>query len=259
MSIIEILFEHEDFLVINKPINVGMHGPQLSICHIMQAQTGIPKLYLVHRLDTATSGCLLMAKNAASAAILSSLFAAREVQKYYLAISDKKPLKKQGKISGDMSKSRGGSYKLDKTLLNPSITFFISQTLYETPLHTLETRNTKQAALRLFYLKPITGKTHQLRVVLKSLGAPILGDNRYKGSKSDRMYLHAHVLLFTYQNIEFSIRCWPHEGHLFNQAFCAQVNNVNDLAWPKYKMPVFKNKQHNSQPKKQVASIKITP
>ena len=82
-----------------------------------------------------------------------------------------------------MGKARNGSYRLLRTLDNPAITRFWSR---------LDT----SFGERLFLLKPHTGKTHQLRVAMKSLGAPIFGDTRYGGDEADRTYLHAWALEF---------------------------------------------------------------
>jgi len=78
--------------------------------------------------------------------------------------------------------ARNGSWKLLRSVENPAVTQFFSFGL--TP------------GLRLYLLKPHTGKTHQLRVALKSLGVPLLGDTRYGADKSDRAYLHAWQLAF---------------------------------------------------------------
>ena len=114
---------------------------------------------------------------------VDALLANKKVTKTYIALSDKKPRKKQGRVKGDLEKGRGGSYHLKRTLENPSITDFQSRYL-------------EKFELREFELMPKTGKTHQLRVVMKSLGSPILGDKRYGGSEASRMYLHASKLTF---------------------------------------------------------------
>jgi len=116
-------------------------------------------LYPVHRLDKATSGCLLLAKSKEAAAQISKAFASRHVAKYYIAVTDKKPSKKMGSVSGDMQRSRRSSWKLLRSQQNPAVTSFM-QTSFA-----LEGYGT----LRLFALKPHTGKTHQLRVITTPL------------------------------------------------------------------------------------------
>src|SRR5690606_33414184 len=125
---------------------------------------------------------VLLAKNSQSTAGLSQLFQRHEIRKYYLALTDRKPLKKQGAIIGDMEKSRDGNWRLTRTVRNPAVTHFFSFGLGN--------------GERLLILKPETGKTHQLRVAMKSLSAPIIGDRRYGGCPADRLYLHAWELHF---------------------------------------------------------------
>ena len=84
-----------------------------------------------------------------------------------------------------MQKSRNGCYQLCRSHNNPAITYFTSHTL--------------APHLRAYVLQPKTGKTHQLRVAMKSLGSPILGDVRYGGTPAARTYLHAQRLAFDWQ------------------------------------------------------------
>ena len=189
---VKVVFQHEDFLVVEKPLDISMHNDNgsdgfISQLRILQQSDSI---FPVHRLDKITSGLLLVARSARANRTLSQLFAERKVEKWYVAISDRKPKKKQGKIVGDMKAGRNGSWILCREQSNPAITHFNNAPL--------------EQGLRVFLLKPVTGKTHQLRVALKSLGSPILGDVRYGGSNSDRAYLHAYKLSFAYDNVDYS-------------------------------------------------------
>ncbi len=198
----DILLEHRDYLVINKAVGSGMHqeGDQPGLVRQLSEALGEP-LYPVHRLDKITTGVLLLARNPDANRELSCQFAERSTRKWYLALSDHKPIKKQGLIKGDMEKARGGSWKLCRTQHNPAITRFHSTLLIE--------------GLRAFLLQPQTGKTHQLRVALKSQGCPILGDSRYGGSAADRGYLHAWQLSFSYQGEQITVRAPLAEGEHF--------------------------------------------
>ena len=198
-----ICFEHPDFVVINKPAGISVHKDEqaVGLSEKLAKQLGVEKLWLVHRLDKVTSGLLIFARNQAAAVNFYHLFHEHKVEKTYLALSDKKPKKKQGKIIGDMEKSRGGSWKLCPTKNHPAITQF----------HSLSVAPN----LRLFILQPKTGKTHQLRVAMKSLSSPILGDTRYACSTADRVYLHAYQLTFVYQGEDFLIRARPTIGHFW--------------------------------------------
>ncbi|OIN12915.1 TIGR01621 family pseudouridine synthase [Oceanisphaera psychrotolerans] len=198
----DILLEHRDYLVINKPAGIGMHqeGDQPGLVRQLSENRGEP-LYPVHRLDKITTGVLLLARNPDANRELSRQFAERSTRKWYLALSDHKPTKKQGLIKGDMEKARGGSWKLCRTQHNPAITRFHSCLLAE--------------GLRAFLLQPQTGKTHQLRVALKSQGCPILGDSRYGGSPADRGYLHAWQLSFSFGGEQVRVRAPLVEGEQF--------------------------------------------
>jgi len=222
MPLISVVLEHADFVVINKPVGIPMHDPDLGICQQLKRQFKDQGFYLVHRLDTDTSGCLLLAKHAKAAAELSTLFSQRLINKTYFALSDKKPKKKQGKIVGDMQKTRQGNYKLTQSAHNPAVTFLQSEVL---------------DSMRLFYLKPITGKTHQLRVALNTLGSPIIGDKRYKGTASDRLYLHSYALAFSYQARDYSVTCLPENGKFFSAIHMQEIKSPDELTWPKYKHP----------------------
>eukprot|EP00978_Attheya_sp_CCMP212_P004136 scaffold8990_cov43-Attheya_sp.AAC.1 len=75
--------------------------------------------------------------------------------------------------------------------------------------------DTHGRAFRAFLLRPYTGKTHQLRVMLKSIKSPILGDDRYGGTPSDRGYLHAWQLGFHYDGVPITVRAPLTHGQLF--------------------------------------------
>jgi hypothetical protein len=75
----------------------------------------------------------------------------------------------------------------------------------------------------LFLLRPRSGKTHQLRVAMKSQSAPILGDALYGGSPADRAYLHAYALRFTLDDEAFCFVCPPDQGTHFSARHCRTV------------------------------------
>ena len=200
--------DHKDFLLIHKSPGVGFHkdGGEEGLPAVIRRELGIQELYTVHRLDGITSGLLLFAKKIDAARDLSRQFRAREVEKYYLAISDRRPKKKQGLIKGDMVKARRGAWKLCRTMKDPAVTRFFSYSLGE--------------GLRLFILKPYTGKTHQLRVAMKSIGSPVLGDSLYHKKETDdkgpdRGYLHSYALRFHIGSEGYSFICKPDSGQLF--------------------------------------------
>ncbi len=207
---LKLIFENNDFILVDKPQGLSFHSEDgAGLVVLLSAQLGIA-LYSVHRLDKMTSGLLLFAKSSAVAKKLSDMFSAREIEKFYIAISLRMPKKKQGWVKGDMALSRRGSYKLLTTHQNPAITRFISTSV---GVHE-----------RLFLVKPTTGKTHQIRVALKSLGAPIAGDVRYAqadvAAQEERGYLHAYALRFTYEEQIFTFLHPPSKGERFLSAGC---------------------------------------
>ncbi|WP_299002442.1 TIGR01621 family pseudouridine synthase [uncultured Shewanella sp.] len=211
------------FLVVSKSMGVHFHSQSGSAGIMAQLELDLNiKLYSVHRLDSPTSGLLLFAKTAKAAAEFTQLLSTHQVQKYYLAIAQGKPKKKQGWVIGDMGKARRSMYKLLRTRLNPAITQFFSYAL--------------DNGLRLYLLKPHSGKTHQLRVALSSLSVPILGDGLYGGDTGDRTYLHAYCLSFTYSGHDYFFKDDPIQGHYFTsfstQSALQHIGNPASLAWP---------------------------
>lgn len=226
----DIVYTHTDFILINKHPDVSVHKDdgETMLLEEVAKQSGDSKLYLIHRLDKMTSGLLLLGRNSSSARELSMLFSEREVEKYYLAIGSKKPKKKQGLISGDMERSRRSAWKLVNSQHNPAVTQFLSLA--------------GEPGQRLFLCKPSTGKTHQIRVALKSIGSPIVGDHIYNASScADRGYLHAFALRFVYQKRRYSFvvdpRDTPSLGEQWNNNYiCRGIETWLtpwELSWPK--------------------------
>jgi tRNA pseudouridine32 synthase/23S rRNA pseudouridine746 synthase len=131
------------------------------------------------------------------------MFSEGLIDKTYIAVAKGKPKKKQGLIVGDMEKSRRGQWKLIPSTVNPARTRFYSILL--------------DPKYRLYILKPITGKTHQLRVAMKSLSVPILGDRLYAAEDSDRVYLHAFCLKFSFKSKDFIFKLMPTTGEYFTR------------------------------------------
>ncbi|MDA3947520.1 MAG: TIGR01621 family pseudouridine synthase [Helicobacteraceae bacterium] len=206
MQSIELLFENDAFLLIDKPAGMNFHSEEEAGLVVQTKELlGLDELYPVHRLDKMTSGLVLFGKTKEAAQVFGRMFEERKIEKYYLAISLRKPKKKQGWVKGDMQSARRGDWMLLTTHTNPAVTQFHSTALRE--------------GERGFLVKPHTGKTHQIRVALKSLGSPIAGDLRYARSeeakKEERGYLHAYALRFTFDDKEYVFVQAPKEGALF--------------------------------------------
>lgn len=202
MSMYQIISQQDDFIIINKAPNVHFHSQAGTAGVVAQVEIDLGiKLFAVHRLDTPTSGLIILAKNPVAANIFTQMFTAHQIQKYYLAIACGKPKKKQGWVIGDMAKARRSMYKLLRSKDNPAITQFYSISI--------------GAGMRAYLLKPHSGKTHQLRVALASIGVPILGDSLYGEAIDDRCYLHAYQLNFCYLGQEFQFTQPPQQGLYF--------------------------------------------
>lgn len=224
----QIIADEADFLVISKFPKVHFHSQDGTAGVVAQVEQDLGiKLFAVHRLDTPTSGLLILAKSTAAAKQFTELFTGHKMQKYYLALAKGKPKKKQGWVIGDMAKSRRSMFKLLRTKENPAITQFFSVSVGD--------------GLRLYLLKPHSGKTHQLRVALASLGVPILGDELYGGAVADRCYLHAYCLHFRYQDAVTGWRDYtylniPHQGEVFEFGAVSDAlalwHKPETLAWP---------------------------
>ncbi|MBR9882170.1 MAG: TIGR01621 family pseudouridine synthase [Oceanospirillales bacterium] len=201
----QLIAQTEHFIVINKSPGVSVHRDTSEAGLVMQVERDLDrKLWLVHRLDRMTSGLLLLATSAGACDRLSGLFRQRSVEKYYIALSDRKPSKKQGCVIGDMAKSRRSGWRLMRTRHNPAVTEFFSCSA--------------GAGLRLMICKPSTGQTHQIRVALKSVGAPIVGDPIYHERVEpapDRGYLHAWQLRFDLLGCCYHFVAEPNVGVLF--------------------------------------------
>ncbi|XZG70576.1 pseudouridine synthase [Chitinibacteraceae bacterium HSL-7] len=222
-----VLWQGDDFVVGYKPAGLSFHreGDADGLVELLRADCQ-RALWPVHRLDRVTSGLVLAATSAEAAAQLGARFAARQMDKFYLAIASGKPAKKQGTVAGGMVAARGGSYRLTREAGGQfAATQFFSYGL--------------GGGSRLYLLRPLTGRTHQLRVMMKSLGAPILGDARYGGGTADRAYLHAWWLAFDWCGERVEFRLDPADGLAFAAAHDAVLGLPDPmlLSWPSYSLP----------------------
>ena len=188
-----ILYEDDDVIVVNKPSGLLTHAKgglsdEPTVAEIIRPKTSFAtdtdRPGIVHRLDRDTSGLLIVAKNSESAAHLQRQFAERTAKKTYIAITDGKPKLNAAKIDLPIGRnpSAPSTFRIDPNG-KPA------QTTY----HVLAENNIQS----LVELKPTTGRTHQLRVHLAHLNAPILGDRVYGKSSDCRMMLHAQKLEIT--------------------------------------------------------------
>lgn len=150
---------------------------------------------LVHRIDRDTSGLLLLARTPGVAAKLAAAFRGRDVDKTYWAIVVGRPMPGSGVIDQPLAKLGAGNGSLMIAATREDEDAMVAKTDYEV---------VDAAGKRLSWLalKPLTGRTHQLRVHCETLGTPILGDPKYGGKAAhmegftDRLHLHARSLEF---------------------------------------------------------------
>ena len=188
-----IIDNNDDFIVINKSSGISVQGGTKSKKNLVDifAKSEIfqdTKPYSVHRLDKDTSGVFIMAKKRESAQLLTSLFRLRKVHKTYLAICHGELDKNSGEWNDDLIRYDGNKKIIEK-----------AKTLFKVI--------DKNSEASLVELKPITGRKHQLRKQLYSLGQPIFGDTKYKLSNSSKginknLMLHSYKIRFIINEIK---------------------------------------------------------
>lgn len=176
----EIIYEDDDVIVLNKPAGLlsmakGEYCPEVTL-----EKYGL----LVHRLDRDTSGVVIMAKNPEVQKFLRRQFQDRKTKKTYFAIIEGRPKLDEARLDLPIARDlkRPTTFRVDASGKD-------SETFYKVLKANDE--------YSLVELRPTTGRTHQLRVHMKFLGHPILGDVVYDGKKADRLFLHANKLEIT--------------------------------------------------------------
>ena len=175
-----IIYENDSFIVIDKWAGIATQGGTNITISIDAIIKNISKDYnLVHRLDKETSGLLIIAKNLKYTKIFGALFKLSKLEKIYLALCEGQPKMVESYVDLKI-KSDDNKKKID------------THTFYKV-LH-------QKQNISLIRFEPKTGKKHQLRIVAKNLGAPIVGDNKYnlnKLNKNENLKLIAYQLEFT--------------------------------------------------------------
>jgi RluA family pseudouridine synthase len=202
-----IIYEDDDLLACNKPSGLVVH-PGTGHLHrdtLIELAAGYlinkgslkegEEPALVHRLDRDTSGVILIAKNKRCVRKLHEIFRSRDISKQYIALCHNRPPEYEGEIVLGMARTfdnSGTKMKVDEHGQLSRSHYKIVE--YNNLLSKLE-------------VDLETGKTHQIRVHLAHIGAPIVGDVRYGNPQMDkkilhkkqhRLYLHAHRIVFTH-------------------------------------------------------------
>ena len=184
-----IIDNNDDFIVLNKNAGISVQGGTKSKKNLVDifAKSEIfqnTKPFSVHRLDKDTSGVFIMAKHRKSAQLLTSLFRLRKVHKTYLAVCHGELPNDSGEWKNDLTR-----YENDQPIIEKA------RTIYKV----LD----KNSICSLVEMKPITGRKHQLRKQLYTIGNPIYGDQKYKFANNHKA-INKNLMLHSYQ-IKFMI------------------------------------------------------
>ncbi len=220
-----IMYEDDDIYVLNKPAGLAVQGGSGTFRHIDGMLKSLPNKKgepprLVHRLDRDTSGCLIVAKTHAAASHFGTVFRSRSARKIYWAIVAGNPTPRQGEISCFLGKQ--------KTLDGEQVVVVKNGT--PGAQHSMSYYSTTDTASRRFAwvtLKPVTGRTHQLRVHMAQLGTPIINDPRYFNIENwqgaaglgDGLHLHARRIAIPLRNgkrLDISAPLPPHMQQSFD-------------------------------------------
>jgi len=182
-----IVEDNENFCVINKPFGLAVQGGSKIKKNLVDLITENKifensKPFIVHRIDKETSGIIIIAKNRKYAQLFTSLFRIRKIHKSYLSICHGEMEKIKGIFSGDLIR-----YDKDRKISELAITNY-----------KVLDKNTNST---LLILNPITGRKHQIRKQLFSIGFPVIGDSKYnypenKINKNNNLMLHAYSIKF---------------------------------------------------------------
>ncbi|MCY4260441.1 MAG: RluA family pseudouridine synthase [Rhodobacteraceae bacterium] len=188
------LYEDDHFLAINKPAGLATQGGTGQHRHLDQILAGPDadggRFRLIHRLDKATSGILLLGKTLPAVRAMGAMFQDRSVRKDYLAVTIRPPEPEDGVITiclQTAGRHHGVRWKRADTLA--------PQSGEKTAVTAYRTLRTSESGPALLALTPQTGRKHQLRAHLAAIGCPILGDRRYGITRDQRKAMPWHTAL----------------------------------------------------------------
>jgi 23S rRNA pseudouridine955/2504/2580 synthase len=215
-----ILFEDDDVMVLNKPAGLAVQGGSGITRHVDQmletmrdAKGQRPRL--VHRLDRETSGCLLVAKTRFAATALTGSFRHRSARKIYWALVAGVPKPKQGRISTYLAKEENEDDSIMRVAAHGDEGASHAVTYYAVV-------ETSAAKLAWVSLKPVTGRTHQLRAHMSHINHAIVGDPKYfnkenwqlPGGLQNRLHLLARRIVIPHPRGGFIDATAPLPPHM---------------------------------------------
>ena len=191
---VPIIYIDDNVIVVNKPTGMlthskGVMNDEFTVADFFRRYTTFgletSRPGIVHRLDRDTSGVIIGARHDEAADMLKKQFADRKAKKEYMAVTESIPKRPTAVVDLPIGRnpSAPSTFKVDP-----------SGKLAVTTYEVVDTNAQSQALVKLW---PTTGRTHQLRVHMQYLLAPILGDKIYGNKKADRLFLHAHTLEIT--------------------------------------------------------------
>jgi 23S rRNA pseudouridine1911/1915/1917 synthase len=204
---LKIIFQNKDIIVVDKPVGLAVHpgvntSEKTLVDFLLEKFPEIksvgddPEIRpgIVHRLDKETSGVMIVARNQKTFEYLKGLFKNHQVEKKYLALVHGKLKEKEGQVEGEMGRSKKDFRK--QALVRGKIS--VRKERYSLTHYKVKKEFEKYSLLEV---SPKTGRMHQIRVHLHSIGHPIVGDKKYtfkeyKKILAPRMMLHASSISF---------------------------------------------------------------